>query len=248
MNFEELEQNIIFKYWRTLPRKSLSNILTSRFMKKPYVEKYIIEMTPFLDDNKLKKKIEENIDSNKITTEEIMMFINNIIDLESDEKKKLNQIFLNNPFYDDDINNVSINIILYQIKYFRIYQMIHELIFDNKEDSDEHYYFILLFIKNKSSELKKNIGRNINFHIFYYYLQDLYKTFELIIKFLGEKYIFNNIPTTENDCFNLYLKNLFSNWYNIYKNDILEKHVNDKIGKYTKRSGFLSKLLCLPLD
>jgi len=248
MNFEEVEQNIIFKYWRTLPRKSLSNILTSRFMKKPYIEKYIIEMTPFLDDDKLKKKIEEYIDSNKITTEEIMMFINNIMDLESDEKKKLNKIFLNNPFYDNDINKVSINIILYQIKYFRIYQMIHELIFDNKEDSNEHYYFILLFIKNKSSELKKNIRRNINFHIFYYYLQDLYKTFNLIVKFLTENNIFNNIPTTENDFFNLYLKNLFSNWYNIYKNDILEKHVNDKIGKYTKRSGFLSKLLCLPLD
>jgi len=248
MNFEEVEQNIIFKYWRTLPRKSLSNILTSRFMKKPYIEKYIIEMTPFLDDDKLKKKIEEYIDSNKITTEEIMMFINNIMDLESDEKKKLNKIFLNNPFYDNDINKVSINIILYQIKYFRIYQMIHELIFDNKEDSNEHYYFILLFIKNKSSELKKNIGNNINFHIFYYYLQDLYKTFNLIVKFLTENNIFNNIPTTENDFFNLYLKNLFSNWYNIYKNDILEKHVNDKIGKYTKRSGFLSKLLCLPLD
>jgi hypothetical protein len=205
-------------------------------------------MTPFLDDYKLKKKIEEYIDSNKITTEEIMMFINNIMDLESDEKKKLNKIFLNNPFYDNDINKVSINIILYQIKYFRIYQMIHELIFDNKEDSNEHYYFILLFIKNKSSELKKNIGNNINFHIFYYYLQDLYKTFNLIVKFLTENNIFNNIPTTENDFFNLYLKNLFSNWYNIYKNDILEKHVNDKIGKYTKRSGFLSKLLCLPLD
>lgn len=248
MNFEELEKNVIFKYWRTLPRKSLSNILTSRFMKKPYVEKYIIEMTPFLNDQTLTTKIQEYIDSNKITTEEIMMFIYNIIDLETDEKKKLNKIFLNNPFYDDDINKMSINIILYQIKYFRIYQMIHELIFDNKDESDEHYYFILLFIKNKPSELKKYIGRNINFHIFYYYLQDLYKTFEVIIKFLVENDIFKNAPTTENDTFNLYLKNLFNNWYGIYKNDILEKRVNDKVAKYVMRSGFFSKLLCFPVD
>jgi len=165
MNFEELEKNIIFKYWRTLPRKTLSNIITSRFMKKPYIEKYIIEMTPFLNDDILREKIHEYIDSNKITTEEIILFINNIIELENDEKKTLSKIFLNNPFYDDDINKVSINIILYQIKYFRIYQMIHELIFDNKDESDEHYYFVLLFINNKSNELKRYIGKNINFHI-----------------------------------------------------------------------------------
>jgi hypothetical protein len=248
MNFEELEKNIIFKYWRTLPRKTLSNIITSRFMKKPYIEKYIIEMAPFLNDDILTVKIQEYIDSNKITTEEIILFINNIIELENGEKKTLSKIFLNNPFYDDDINKVSINIILYQIKYFRIYQMIHELIFDNKEESDEHYYFVLLFINNKSSDLKRYIGKNINFHIFYYYLHELYKTFHDIIEFMQEKDIFKNIPTTENDIFNLYLKNMFNNWYSIYKNDILEKRVNDKIGKYMLRSGFLSKILCFPVD
>lgn len=248
MNFEELEKNIIFKYWRTLPRKTLSNILTSRFMKKPYIEKYIIEMTPFLNDDVLRTKIQEYIDSNKITTEEIILFINNIIELENGEKKTINKIFLNNPFYNDDINRASINIILYQIKYFRIYQMIHELIFDNKDESDEQYYFVLLFINNKSSDIKRYIEKNINFHIFYYYLHDLYKIFQDIIEFMKENDIFKNAPTTENDIFNLYLKNMFNNWYNIYKNDILEKRVNDKIGKYMLRSGFFSKILCFPID
>ena len=57
MNFEELEKSVIFKYWRTLPRKSISNILISRFMKKPYLEKYIIDMTPILNNDILKQDL-----------------------------------------------------------------------------------------------------------------------------------------------------------------------------------------------
>jgi hypothetical protein len=245
MNFEELEKSIIFKYWRTLSRKSISNILTSRFMKKPYLEKYIIDMTNILNDDNLNNKINEYIDKNIITTEDVILFINNIIELEIDEKKKLDKKFLNNPFYDDDINKISIDIILYQIKYFRIYQTIHELIFDNKEENDEHYYFIFLYVKNKPNEIKQYLKKNINFYIFYYYLNDLYEIFKRIVFFLITTEILKeDVLSSENDIFNLFLKNLFSNWYNIYKNDILEKKVNEKINKYVPKKSILSKLAC----
>jgi hypothetical protein len=245
MNFEELEKSIIFKYWRTLSRKSISNILTSRFMKKPYLEKYIIDMTNILNDDNLNNKINEYIDKNIITTEDVILFINNIIELEIDEKKKLDKKFLNNPFYDDDINKISIDIILYQIKYFRIYQTIHELIFDNKEENNEHYYFIFLYVKNKSNEIKQYLKKNINFYIFYYYLNDLYEIFKRIVVFLNTSEILKeDVLSSENDIFNLFLKNLFSNWYNIYKNDILEKKVNEKINKYVPKKSILSKLAC----
>ena len=248
MNFEELEKSVIFKYWRTLPRKSIDNILTSRFMKKPYLEKYIIDMTPILNDDSLNNKISEYIDKNIITTEDIILFINNIIELEIDEKKKLDKKILNNPFYDDDINNISIDIILFQTKYFRIYQTIHELIFNNKEDSDEHYYFIYLYIRNKSNEIKKYLKKNINFHIFYYYLNDVYELFKKIVIFLHTSEIFNEDNLSENEIFNMFLKNLFNNWYNIYKNDVLEKKVNDKISKYAIKPSILSKLMCSSID
>jgi len=245
MNFEELEKSIIFKYWRTLSRKSISNILTSRFMKKPYLEKYIIDMTNILNDNNLNNKINEYIDKNIITTEDVILFINNIIELEIDEKKKLDKKFLNNPFYEDDINKISIDIILYQIKYFRIYQTIHELIFDNKEENNEHYYFIFLYVKNKPNEIKQCLKKNINFYIFYYYLNDLYEIFKRIVVFLNTNEILKeDILSSENDIFNVFLKNLFSNWYNIYKNDILEKKVNEKISKYIPKKSILSKLAC----
>lgn len=248
MNFEDLKQNIISKYCRTLQRKSISNILTSKFMKKPYIEKYIIDMTAFINDDNLKNKINEQIDSNKITNEDILLFINNIIEFEQVEKKKLDKIFLNNPFYDEEINTLSINIIIYQVKYFRIYHIIHELMFDNKEDSNEHYYFILLFIKNKTSEIKTYLRKNINFHIFYYYLNELYQIFTKIVDFLKESEIFKDNYNTENDIFNLFLKNLFNNWYNIYKDDIIEKRVNDKISKYVIKNNIFSKLLCFSVD
>lgn len=120
--------------------------------------------------------------------------------------------------------------------------------FDNKEDSNEHYYFILLFIKNKTSEIKTYLRKNINFHIFYYYLNELYDIFTKIVDFLKESEIFKDNYNTENDIFNLFLKNLFNNWYNIYKDDIIEKRVNDKISKYVIKNNIFSKLLCFSVD
>jgi hypothetical protein len=45
---------------------------------------------------------------------------------------------------------------------------------------------------------------------------------------------------------NLFLKNIFTNWYNIYKKDILENNVNEKIKEHTIRRSILSRILCLP--
>ena len=45
---------------------------------------------------------------------------------------------------------------------------------------------------------------------------------------------------------NLFLKNIFISWYNIYKKDILENKVNDKIKSYSINNNILSRILCLP--
>ena len=83
--------------------------------------------------------------------------------------------------------------------------------------------------------------KNINFYIFHFYLADLYLIFNNIINLLEKMQLFNN-----NELLKLFLKNLFTNWYNIYKQDILDNKINDKIKDYIIKKNIISRILCLP--
>lgn len=244
MNFDYIEENIIFKYWKTLKRKNISNIPSNKFIKKPYLEKYIINLSTIIDNNILLEKITELIDSNKITNEELLLFIKNKIELSNDEKKNLEKLILRNDSFDSNINNIYIQVTLYEIKYFRFYLTTSELLFDSKDEDNELYNFILIFIKNKSSEIKKYIKKNFKFSIFYYYINDLHYTFEKLYNLLLQLNLIEDIEKKE--ILNLFLKNLFSNWYIIYKKDIIDNNVNDKIKDYLIPKSILSRILCLP--
>ena len=149
MDFNYIEKNIIFKYYETLIRKNISNIDNHKFIKKPYLENYIIELSSILDNNILHTKINTLLDSNKITNEEIFLFINNNIELNNEQKKSIEIFFL-----DDQINKINNNIIteiiIYQVKYFRFYQIVTELLFENNntngaiddaiDDAEEQIY------------------------------------------------------------------------------------------------------------
>ena len=43
---------------------------------------------------------------------------------------------------------------------------------------------------------------------------------------------------------NLFIKNIFLNWYNIYRKDIINNSVDNKIKDYIISKSFLSKILC----
>ena len=135
-------------------------------------------------------------------------------------------------------------IINFQVKYFRFYNTIIELLFDNKEEDNELYNFILIFIKNKNIEIRTFLKKNIKFKIFHYYLNDLFLSFDKIIKLLIEYKLFSKMDKKE--ILNIFLKNIFINWYNIYKKDILENRVSDKIKNYSINNNILSRILCLP--
>ena len=146
------QENIIFEYWKTLSRKNISNIQNNKFIKKPYLENYIIHLSIYLENNILKDKILKYLDQNKITNEELFLFINNNIDLELDDKKKFELYFLSNN-EDEHYNILAIEIIIFQIKYFRFYNTITELLFDCDIENNELYNFILIFIKNNNNEI-----------------------------------------------------------------------------------------------
>jgi hypothetical protein len=244
MNFDYIEINVINKYWKTLTRKDVSNIQHNKFIKKPYLENYIIKLSCFLDKDELHDKIIEMFECNKITNEELFLFINNNIELTIEQKKNIEIFLFNFEPNNSRYSNISLEIINYQVKYFRFYNTIIELLFDNKQEDNELYNFILIFIKNKNFEIRIYLKKNIKFKIFYYYLDNLFLSFYKIIKLLIEYKLFSKMD--KNEILNLFLKNIFINWYNIYKKDILENKVNDKIKNYSINNNILSRILCLP--
>jgi hypothetical protein len=244
MNFNYIEENITSKYWNTLSRKNISNISNNKFLKKPYVEKYIIELSTLDDNNYISLQIGDLFDSNIITNEDLCLFISNNIDLDNDNKKKTERFFLTADTSDKKYELFFRDVIIYEIKYFRFYQTVTELLFDSKEEDNELYNFILIFIKNKNTEIKSTLKNNIKFQIFHHYIKDLLNTYTNIIKYLKIFNIINN-EYNVNEILNLFLKNLFTNWYNIYKKDILENNVKEKIKNYTKKKTLISRILCL---
>jgi hypothetical protein len=244
MNFDYIEENITSKYWITLSRKNISNISNNKFLKKPYVENYIIELSTNLNNNYIYSKINELFDSNIITNEDLFLFLNNNIDFDNDDKKKIEKFFLTNDMSDKIFESFCKEIIIYEIKYFRFYQTITELLFDSNEEDNELYNFILTFIKNKNNELKNMLKNNIKFQIFYNYLKDLLNLYSNIIKSLKNFDLISS-DYNVNEILNLFLKNLFTNWYNIYKKDILDNNVKEKIKNYTKKKTIISRILCL---
>lgn len=246
MDFDYIEETIIFKYWKTLKRKNISNIPINKFIKKPYLEKYIINLSINLKNDILINKILVLIENNEITNEEIILFLKSNIEFNENEKKNIEIFFLKSDIdTHEDFNKITVEIIIFQIKYFQFYITITELLFNYEDENHELYNFILVLVKNDNKEFKNYKKNNIYFNIISTYFNNLHKLFENIIKILIEmKLIETNYD--KNYILNMLLKNLFTNWYNIYKNDILENKVNDKIKKYSKKRSIISKLLCLP--
>jgi hypothetical protein len=262
MQFNDFEKNIIFEYWKTLKRKNISNISYNNFIKKPYLEKYIINLSVIIDNNTLLKNIKEVID-NEVSNEDLILFISNNIELDKDEKKNIekiifkNELTVNNKDNKDNINNkdnkneqlifneLSIQIIYYQVKYFRFYQTIIELLFNNNKEDNELYNFIYVYIKNNSNDIRIYCKKNINFLLFYNYIDQLFNLYLNIFNILSKNNLINN-QYTDKEIHHLFIKNIFNNWYNIYKNDILEKKFDEKCKPYKFKTNILSRILCLP--
>lgn len=267
--FDKDIDNIVSKYWNTLLSKNIANIPSNKFIKKPYLEKYIIQLSGGYNSDaepinlpnialtcerfqikyngSLKNNILKLWEKNKIKNNDLTLFISNNFDLDIFQKKSLDKFFnfeIDKNIEEKKFKNFIIEIILYQIYFFRFYMTIIELLYDNEQENNELYNFILVFIKNNKHEIY-NSSKNINFLIFNNLLQELLVLYKVLINKMIEFNIFSQ-EINDNNMINLFIKNIFGNWYIIYKKDLIENKVNDKIGKYISKKNILAKILCLP--
>ena len=147
LDYNDIESKVIFNYWNTLSRKNIKNISNNKFIKKPYIEKYIINMSKNLDNVvKLEYKEYKKLIENGFDLDNMYLYICNSFDFDKDKKK----LFLPKIFKEIDIKNEEhinfiVDIVSYQINYFRTYMTITELLFDTVEEDNELYNFILVF-------------------------------------------------------------------------------------------------------
>jgi len=240
MDIKTLEKKVIENYLKTLKRYNVSNILVNTYIRKPYIEQYIIDISEHNKDNEINEKIETLIDD--IDSNDYYMYIyDNIDNLTLNEKKKIQKFFLSN---ENDSNKIEFikAIILFIINYFQYYMIITELLYDDK---NVLYIDIYNYVKNNSTQINSKIKNSFNFNIFYYHTNKLYKKYNCLIKLFIKNNLLDDNEYDELKIKNIFLKNLFSNWYGIYK-----KNVDNGVNIITeeevkKEKRFLSKLLCI---
>ena len=86
MNIKKIENKLIFDYWKTFDRINDKNIIENKYIKKPYFEKYIIELAKNNDEMENMRRIQELIENSEINYDVIYLYLFGNIDFPSDEK------------------------------------------------------------------------------------------------------------------------------------------------------------------
>ena len=130
MDINTFEKKVLHNYVKTLNRYNVSNIPVNTYIKKPYIEEYIIDISEENKESEINKKIESLIDD--IDSNDYYMYIyNNIDNLTSNEKKKIQKFFLSK---ENDSNKIEFikTILLFITNYFQYYMTFTELLYDDK--------------------------------------------------------------------------------------------------------------------
>jgi hypothetical protein len=241
---EQIEQSILFKYWETLCIKKIVNIPSNKYLKKPYLEEYIIDLSKYIKKEELYENIKNKINDN-LAKEDIIIFISNMIDFDMNEKK-IFQKFVYKKKTSKEQNNFISNVIYFIIIYYRFYMTITEFLFDSRKEDIELYQFIFLLIKNNKDDIQKKRDKDLNFNIFFYCFKKLLNEYLKIMDYLISNDLYR--PVDKVEIFNNFFQKVFCHWYEQYKKDIVDNNIINKIGESVidkpKKSRFFSNLLC----
>ena len=236
MNFNNNEKEIINEYIKTIKRFNNLKIPKNIFLKNPYIENYLIKISNIDNDYELIKKILLLINDDIISNEDLLFIINYYFDISKNEKNNIFK-FLNNT--DENITKNSIEIVIFNIRYFRFYLIISELLFEFNDENNELYFYLYLLNENDEKKIKFYKKKYLNFKLIHELYIILFENFNKIKKFLLDRKLINDEKN------NIFFKNIFKQWFDIYLNDTGTESIEKKIKKYIiKKNNLFSKFIC----
>jgi len=241
MDITKYEKKLVNDYINTLSRFTINTIPKNNYLKLPYIDEILLKLTCINNDYELIDKITNKLIKKNISNEDLTFILNQFFILTKEQK---NNIF---KFFNNDVENNllrnSIEIILFNIKYTRLYLIIIEFLFDNNIEDDELYFYLYILINNNKEDTEKYSKKYFKFRIIHFYFQELFSFYKKIYKFMFSKELIEE--HSEKKLFHNIIKICLSNWYKIYLKDIDAKNVNIRIEKFIiKKKSILSNFIC----
>jgi len=167
MDITKNEKNLVADYINTLSRFTINTIPKNNYLKLPYIDEILLKLTCINNDYELIDKITNKLIKKNISNEDLTFILNQFFILTKEQKNNIFKYF-NNDVENNLLRN-SIEIILFNIKYTRLYLIIIEFLFDNNIEDDELYFYLYILINNNKEDTEKYSKKYFNFRIIYFY-------------------------------------------------------------------------------
>ena len=241
MDITKNEKNLIDDYINTISRFTTNTIPKNNYLKLPYIDEILLKLTCINNDYELIDKITNKLIKKNISNEDLTFILNQFFILTKEQKNNIFKFF--NKDLENDLLRNSIEIVLFNIKYTRLYLIIIEFLFDNNIEDDELYFYLYTLINNNNEDIEKYSKKYFKFRIIHFYFQELFLFYKKIYNFLILKKLIEE--HSEKKLFHNIIKICLFNWYKIYLKDIDTKNVNIRIDKFMiKKKSIFSNFIC----
>ncbi len=236
MDKNNVSNHLINEYCKTLSRKELKDIPNHQYIKKPYLESYIISLSTIVNEDLLVEQIIKKFVNGDIQIEEVFLFVKTWIELSTNEKRALQNILLKEI---NESENIVVGTLLYVVYYFQLYMLSVEFLYDNSLDNEDLFKYIEQLMRKQTSKIKSLEKKNIHLFMFHIQLEKVLKSYISLFKLLVKEKLIEK-DMSEEDIRNSFLRHTFANWYEVLKKRNKEGTINKKSSKW------YSRLLCIP--
>jgi hypothetical protein len=241
MDITKNEKKLIDDYINTISRLTINTLPKNNYLKLPFVDDILLKLTYINNDYELIDKITNKLIKKNISNEDLTFIINYFFILTKEQKNNIFKYFNND--VDNNLLRNNIEIVLFNIKYTRLYLIIIEFLFDNNIEDDELYFYLYILINNNKDDIEKYSKKYFKFRIISFYFQELFSFYKKIYKFMFSKELIEE--HSEKKLFHNIIKICLFNWYKIYLKDIDTKNVDIRINKFIiKKKSILSNFIC----
>lgn len=242
---------LIEDYLYTIERFKIHNIPENLYIKKPYMEEYMIGLSKFYRIEIIKVKIVEKIEDEEISKEDISTLLSFLYPFTKEDKVLIQKyLFEKVTFEKVEESSFIFSLFILQIKYFQFYMLMIDL-FYNRQHHTQLSDDIYLWIENNESKMKKYFRscqkdkktyEISSFVVFYNLLNELFLHYEKTLELLQNE--LNVIFQFSKKNRYLFIQLIFSPWYeNIYKKQKENNNKNENENEKKENESNIKKSL-----